>query len=113
MASVQGERVCVLVWHYHDDDVAGADAEVELTVEGLTGEIAGARHFRVDETHSNAFTAWKGMGSPKEPTAEQYAALEKAGRLAAPEASEVRVVDGTGTMRFTLPRRGVALLVLE
>ena len=29
------EQACVLVWHYHDDDVAGPAADVELAISGL------------------------------------------------------------------------------
>jgi xylan 1,4-beta-xylosidase len=115
MASLDGGRVCVLVWHYHDDDVAGAEAEVELSVEeseAADGKLS-VKHYRVDETHSNAFTAWKEMGSPAKPTAEQYAALEKSGRLGAPAVSEVSVEEGKATIEFVLPRKGVALLVME
>ena len=70
--------------------------------------------FRIDETHGNAFTAWKRMGSPPKPTPEQYAELEKAGRLAAAGPAEaVRVTEGKLTTRVRLPRQAVALLVLE
>jgi xylan 1,4-beta-xylosidase len=115
MARLDGGRLCVLVWHYHDDDVAGADAAVALSVEGLEdadGKLS-VKLYRVDETHSNAFTAWKEMGSPAEPTGEQYAALEKAGGLAAPEVSEVSVEEGKATIEFELKRKGVALVVME
>ncbi len=67
---LDGNKLCVLVWHYHDDDVAGPDAAVELTLEGLplANGRAKLEHFRMDEDHSNAFTAWKRMGSPQQPT---------------------------------------------
>ena len=35
LASLDQNRLCVLVWHYHDDDVAGPAADVELAVAGL------------------------------------------------------------------------------
>jgi xylan 1,4-beta-xylosidase len=38
--------------------------------------------YLIDQTHSNAWTAWKEMGSPQTPTAAQVAELEAAGRLA-------------------------------
>jgi xylan 1,4-beta-xylosidase len=34
MATRRDDTFAVLVWHYHDDDVAGADAAVKLTVSG-------------------------------------------------------------------------------
>ena len=70
-------------------------------------------HFRIDEEHSNAFTAWKRLGSPPQPTPEQYAQLEKAGQLAAFDSPQLlRVENGQATLKFTLPRRAVSLLQL-
>ena len=34
-ASIDGNKLCVLAWHYHDDDVAGPDAAVEMTIDHL------------------------------------------------------------------------------
>ncbi len=53
------------------------------------------------------------MGSPQQPTPDQYAKLEKAGlpsTLGAPGA--VRVEGGKATVKFTLPRQAVSLLQL-
>ena len=36
LASRAGEKVYVMVWHYHDDDVPGPDAAVELEIAGLS-----------------------------------------------------------------------------
>ncbi len=33
-------------------------------------------HYRIDDSHSNAYTVWKAMGSPQNPSAEQIAALK-------------------------------------
>ena len=38
-------------------------------------------HFRVDDEHSNSYEVWKKMGSPQQPSPEQYAQLEAAGQL--------------------------------
>jgi xylan 1,4-beta-xylosidase len=116
LASVDRNRVSVLVWHYHDDDVPGPAAEVELALSNLPLRTGAARlrHSRIDEDHSNSFAAWKRMGSPQQPTAQQYAQLERAGQLAGMGAPQtVRVSDSKATLRFSLPRQGVSLLVLE
>ena len=113
LAGLDNKKLCVLVWHYHDDDVAGPDAAVNISLSGLPidkGE-ARMRHFRIDDDHSNAFIAWKAMDSPQRPTAEQYATLEKAGKLAEiGEPGAVRVENSKATVRFRLPRQGVSLL---
>jgi xylan 1,4-beta-xylosidase len=116
LASLEGHRLSIMVWHYHDDDLAGPDAAVELAVVGLGG-ISGAAtltHYRIDGEHSNSYSAWKRLGSPLAPNDKQYATLEQAGRLAhlAPS-DQVNIDAGTAKLAFPLPRQGVSLLVLE
>lgn len=115
LASLDQNTISLLVWHYHDDDVAGPAAEVDLQVTGIPLPTRAARlsHFRIDEDHSNAFAAWKRMGSPQQPTPQQYQQLEQAGRLAAlAEPQTVPIQDGQAKVQFTLPRQGVSLLKL-
>ena len=116
LASLEGKKLSVMVWHYHDDDVPGPDAAVALTLTGLPLASGEARvaHYRIDESHSNSFAAWKRMGSPIAPNEQQYAELEKAGKLAAMEApATVRIDGGQVTLPLALPRQAVSLIVLE
>jgi xylan 1,4-beta-xylosidase len=116
LASLEGKKLTVMAWHYHDDDVPGPDAAVELSLSGLPLARGEARlqHYRIDESHSNSFAAWKRMGSPIAPNEQQYAELEKAGQLAAMEApATVRIDGGTATLPLALPRQAVSLIVLE
>jgi xylan 1,4-beta-xylosidase len=115
IASVESNRVSVMVWHYHDDDVAGPIANVELKLSALPFKEGNARfeHFRIDEEHSNAFTAWKRFGSPHALSPTQYARLEKAGHLATlNDAQSVRIENGSATVKLNLPRQAVSLLQL-
>ncbi len=116
LASLDGKKLAVMVWHYHDDDVAGDAAAVDLTLTGLPQQNGEARlaQYRIDDEHSNSFTAWQKMGSPQEPTPAQYAELEKAGKLAQVEApTTVAISGGAAKLHFDLPRQGVSLIVLE
>jgi len=70
------------------------------------------RHYRIDQDHSNSYTAWKRMGSPAHPTAAQVAELQKASELAQVEATTVESRDGTATVRMQLPRQAVSLITL-
>ena len=82
--AVRSDReISVLTWNYHDDDVPAAEAKVRLEIAGVPGTATRVlvRHYRIDESHSNAWSAWKAMGSPQHPTSEQYASLEAAGQL--------------------------------
>ncbi len=116
LASLDKGKLCVMMWHYHDEDVPGPAADVGVTITGLPQKVAEAKltQFRIDETSSNAFTAWKKMNSPQKPTQEQFAELEKAGQLASTGPAEaVKLANGKFTLRVKLERQAVALLVLE
>ena len=114
--AVRADReLSVLVWNYHDDDVPGPEANVQIQIAGLPGAAKRVllRHYRIDDTHSNAWTAWKNMGSPQQPTPEQYAALEAAGQLQ--ELESPRWIDAGAQTQIgvRLPRQGVSLLQLS
>jgi xylan 1,4-beta-xylosidase len=115
-ATKSAHEAAVMIWNYHDDDVPAADAEVTVKIAGIPAGVRRVRleDFRIDETHSNAYTAWKAMGEPQEPTPEQYARLKEAGQLellGSPEWLEVS--DGAVTIATQLPRQATSLLHLE
>ncbi len=69
------------------------------------------RHYRIDREHSNAYTVWKEMGSPQDPTPQQYASLESAGHLQLLESPRwLSVEAGKVELSFALPRQGVSLV---
>lgn len=103
-------RTAVLVWHYHDDDVAGPPAAIRLTVRGRQGGTATI--LRVDDAHGNAFAAWKRMGAPLNPDATQYAALEAASVMQPQPVVLKAGANGAAVATFDLPRQGVALVML-
>ena len=116
LASLDGDTLYVMVWHYHDDDVPGPNAAVNLSLSGLpvAGGEAKLTHYRVDEQHSNAYNAWLAMGSPEEPTEAQYAELDAVdGLQTLGEPTSVAIAEGAAKIQFDLPRKGVSLLVLE
>jgi xylan 1,4-beta-xylosidase len=54
------------------------------------------------------------MGSPPKPSTAQQAQMEKASELAMLAGHPgVDISDGRAMIRFTLPRQGVSLIVLE
>ncbi len=116
LASLDGTKLSVLVWHYHDDDLPGPEAAVALEVLGLpAGSKApvGFRHDRVDASHSNAYEAWKRIGSPARPSPDQFARLVEAGRLESLgplEAGEARVEGDKLSISIPMPRQAVSLL---
>jgi xylan 1,4-beta-xylosidase len=113
----RGDRaVTVLVWHYHDDGIAGPEVAVELALQGISsaGKPARLTHYRIDDQHSNAYTAWQKIGSPQKPTLGEREALAKASELAqleGPTSLECR--DGQAKLRISMPRQSVSLVKLE
>jgi xylan 1,4-beta-xylosidase len=113
LATRDARSASVLVWHYHDDNLPGPPAEVDLTIAGLPGGRPVLTHYRVDGDHANAYTRWQRMGSPQSPTAAQYRDLEAAGKLAVlGEPRPVEVENGQIAVAFPLPRQGVSLVRL-
>ena len=70
IATRKEHEVEILIWNYHDDDLPAAATPIDLMVSGLPAKASRGllEHFRIDSSHSNAFTAWKEMGSPQSPT---------------------------------------------
>jgi xylan 1,4-beta-xylosidase len=115
IASVDRGQVAILLWHYHDDDIEGPNAEIKLTISGIpfSSRRATLTRYLIDRDHSNAFTLWKSIGSPAQPTPAQYAELQQAGHLAEIEdGRHVEVVDGKCDVTLNLARQGVELITL-
>ncbi len=114
LASRDATHVTVLAWHYHDDDVAGPDADTTIRVSGLPVDLRRVKVHRLllDATHGNAFTAWRQMGSPARLDEQQVARLRAASALVDMPSDGV-VTGGTATVRLPLARHAVALILLE
>ena len=113
IAARRDREIEVMIWNYHDADVDVPPAAIELSVAGLPAvqHLALVEHFRIDRNHSNAFTAWKEMGSPQSPSPQEYERLEGAGQLQLLHSPRWVPMDhGEAHLQFTLPRHGVSLI---
>ncbi|MEX0907281.1 MAG: beta-xylosidase, partial [Gemmatimonadota bacterium] len=114
LASLEDEVASVMVWNYHDDDIAAPGAPIRLAVNGVPASRVLVTHYRIDEHHSNSYSAWLNMGAPQQVSKAQYAELEAAGKLALLDAPKwVTVEGGTAVVEFALPRQGVSLVQLS
>lgn len=111
LAARTDHSLTVLVWNYHDDDVAAPEAAVNVEIQGLPPSVREVlvHHYRIDEDHSNAYAAWKDLGSPQSPTPEQYAKLKAAGQLQLLD-SPRWIARSKVDLGFTLPRQAISLL---
>jgi xylan 1,4-beta-xylosidase len=113
LATASDREMSVLVWNYHDDDVPAAAAPVHLSVGGVPAVVQ-VQHYRIDNDHSNAYAVWKQLGSPQQPSPEQYARLEAAGQLQLlTSPAFVHAKGGALTLEFDLPRHAVSLVRLS
>ena len=108
LAARSDRRVSVLIWNYSAADVPGPDATIHLRVAGVPAGRVLMRHYRIDGGHSNAYAVWQQLGGPQAPTAEQQAALERAGQLEL--LSPPAWLSGPAQCEFHLPRQGVSLV---
>jgi xylan 1,4-beta-xylosidase len=114
LASRNDDTLAILVWHYHDDDLPGPNAEVTINVAGVKRGTPAVTHYRIDQQHSNAYAAWQRMGSPIAPDKPAYDTLRAAaqlGRLADSETT-VKREGASVNLSFVLPRQGVSLLLV-
>ena len=106
-------QTSVLLWNYHDDDAPAPGASVTVTIHGLPQRAPRVllQQYRIDDHHSNAYTLWKEMGSPQDPTPEQYARLQAAGQLQQLDSPRWISPDkGTITIEVQLARTALSLL---
>jgi xylan 1,4-beta-xylosidase len=115
IATRKDHEIEVLIWNYHDDDLPAAPAPLKIVINGLPENLTRGllEHFRVDSSHSNAFTIWKEMGSPQSPSPAQYDQLQNAGQLQLLDSPAwIPIEDGTAHLQFALPRQGLSLVRL-
>ena len=117
IATVDKNRLCILLWHYHDDEIAGPDADVDLAIDGLSGNLHHfeCHQFMIDADHSNAFTEWQRLGSPENISPDQLIRLKKAGQLTEVNAPNFLLETHPFVLRMHvhLQRQAVSLIVIE
>jgi xylan 1,4-beta-xylosidase len=115
LAAIDGDRIQILVWNYHDDLVPAEPARIALdvAVPSAFGTYAAVTHTRVDETHGDAYAAWVAQGSPATPSDAELGALRVAMEPVVLERERVTGVrNGTVSVSFELPRFGISLVTL-
>jgi xylan 1,4-beta-xylosidase len=124
LAVAAEQIVQIILWNYHDDMVDSPPACVRLIVQVPGNNAARARivHYRIDDTHSNAYTRWLELGSPQSPTPDILAQLRAAGDPSTGLGTGLELLepvrncdvhDGKVESTFSLPRYAVSLIEIE
>ena len=115
-ATKSSHEAAVMLWNYHDSEAPAESAPVTVSIAGIPAGVHRVlvQHYRIDQTHSNAYTVWLAMGSPQQPTPEQYATLRSAGQLQTlTSPAWLDVKDGSVQLSTNLPRQAISLLQLS
>jgi xylan 1,4-beta-xylosidase len=113
LAAKDKNGVSIMVWNYHDDDLPAKASQIRLNISGITSSKVLVNEYRIDKENSNSYEVWKNMGSPQNPTPEQYDTLVTAGALkmlTSPFHADTK--DGFINLSLNLPRQGVSLFRL-
>jgi len=114
LATRRGKGIQVMVYNFNQDvndrELKKADLVVTLPSSGKY-ELT---HYRIDENHSNAYTIWKSMGKPYNPTEAQLNQIKSRQGLELYEPEKViNAKENKITLALQLPHHSVSLLVLE
>jgi xylan 1,4-beta-xylosidase len=115
LAAVNGDRVRIAVWNYHDDlvDAEASSVSLDVAVPPAFGANASVTHVRVDATHGNAHAVWLAQGSPPAPSDAELEELREAMEpVVLDKERVVRVAGGAVRLSFDLPRFGISLVTL-
>lgn len=111
-------EVSILIYNFYKDlSQNGSDETVNLSIKNLPfpeGKKFLYQHFRVDSTHSNAYTVWLQNGKPVSPSTAVWDSMRTHQNLELYEPAKTIEYSGSPiTKSFPLPRWGVSLIVLK
>ncbi|MBI5304450.1 MAG: beta-xylosidase [Chloroflexi bacterium] len=108
-----GKQLDVLIYNHHDDWDESGEYEIELEIANLpfAGNNLVMEHYRVDQSHSNAYAEWVRQGKPMYPAPGQRAAIKSRDGLELLEPPQrIALYDGNIKLSFNLPVHGISLL---
>ena len=115
LATGSPNQAAVLLWNYHDDDIPAPGTDITVSIKSIppSAHRVLLQQYRIDEEHSNAYTVWKEMGSPQNPSPEQYTTLQAAGQLQLFGSPQwITPQNGEIALHVQLPRASLSLLRL-
>jgi len=114
LASLDKNKLAVLAWHYHDDDLPGPAAAIELALDHLpipTGKVS-VTHYRLMRSTAIPTKRGSGLVRRRHPRPNNTRSLKRRDNWlhwAIPRPSRSRTAGFL--VRLRLPRQAVALLV--
>ena len=106
----------VLLYNHHDDWNTVGNHMVKLNVSNLPFSLdrITVKHYRIDQTHSNAYAEWLRQGKPMYPSANQVRVIKSRQGLELVAGSEIKTLNETSVeITIALPVHSVSLLVVS
>ncbi len=109
--------ITVLLWNFMETPVEASalDATVEVELLNLSFDSVTftLQHFRIDEKHCNAFSVWKALGSPQDPSTEQVQKIREVEGLNDRDVTTVEADKSTTSIKLELAAQSVSLLIFR
>jgi L-iduronidase len=96
----------------HQEALNSQGARLTLQLEGLTGKDYQMVHYRVNDEHTNPYGTWTAMGSPEDPTTEQYLEIAATMEPAITENEKVKTRGGKFSKSIDFPSSGISVIIL-
>lgn len=112
MASISNDgRIQIIIYSHHDDWDFNKVINIELEIGNLVGKSISMKHYRIDKTHSNAYTEWVLQGGANYPSKQVYDKIKAKDdlELFEPERT-IDVLENKAVMRFILPTHAVSMI---
>jgi xylan 1,4-beta-xylosidase len=113
-ATRDSTRITIVVTNYQHDKIDNDGITYQLNMDIKTHWNSNSnltlRHWRIDENHSNSYTAFKKEGSPKLPNPLQVDAIKKRMELEMLKSPELVTTKELSNIVFQLPCNAVSLI---
>ncbi len=113
-ATADDKRITIIMTNFQNDKInnGGPSYPIGLDIETPWEENTEVtlRHWRIDETHSNAYTAFKKIGSPQNPTVEEIAKVKSAMQLEELHKPKTMQSKDLGNINFELSCNAVSFI---
>lgn len=96
----------------HAERLSAQAVEISLDLQGLTNGKYKLIHYRFDETHSFAYHSWIQMGSPEDPSMDQYRELAASMEPEIIESTDISIENAQHKLKLAFPSSGVSFILL-
>lgn len=111
------DRLSVVLWNFKEGSIqptrAAAGIRCEIRNLTLDSTRPKAKIIRIDESHSNAYSAWQKMGSPQNPSDAQLDTLKQVDGLEEGEELTINCEDSRIVFETELPPQSLALVLMN